>query len=95
MAAVENGCARGCGVCPVAVCPLRRPQTGEFGKKVLTVNSLEEVPKKFKGIITFNPVRQGGSESPIKTSEKTCSICKESASTCGHSKSKTSALAAA
>lgn len=75
-----------CAGCPFAgLCTPCRPQT-EFGK-VLTVNSIKEVPAKFKGIITFNPVSQGSGEPPtIRTSERICHICKEDTSTCPHSK---------
>ncbi len=74
------GCAPDrCGACPVAC--FQRPRTGGLGKvKVLTVNSIREVPTEFKGIITFN------FEPPtIRTSEQTCPICKKSSSTCFHS----------
>lgn len=84
----ESGCARGCGACGVAVCPVRRALTGEFGKllpaakfgkvAVLTVDSPKEVPAEFKGVVNFNP------EPPIRTSEKekTCSECNKPVSAC-------------
>ena len=97
-----SGCARCCGVCPVAACPLRQSLTGEFGKKakVRVVGSIEELfskksPGLRDGTFIFGPARQGSGEPPIRTREKTCSICQKAASDCDHSKSKTSASSAA
>lgn len=79
-----------CAGCRFAgLCTPCRPQTGKLGKaKVSVVESPKELfskesPGLREGFFIFGPA-----------SEKICSICKEAASTCSHSKSKTSALAA-
>lgn len=94
-----SGCSRNCGACPMA--RFCRPQTGEIKR----ISGLEEVSPKSKGFYVFNPSIQRDSELPtpinkfvsseMKTDEKKCTICGESAFTCGHSKSKTDAQAAA
>lgn len=86
----------GCEGCPFAgSCAPCRPRTSG---RVFVVESIKELLKEEKlpvGTIYFSSSeRQGSSRAPINTVEKTCPICQEAASNCGHSKSKTSALAA-
>lgn len=107
MAAVERGSfkagpASRCAGCPFAgLCTPCKPLAvrGEFGSgEVLVFKNIKELLSlpKLPDIIDFSSARQrSGEPLIIGTSEKTCSECKEPASTCGHSKSKTSAVAAA
>lgn len=86
-----------CEGCPFAgSCTPCRPRTSG---RVFVVESIKDLLKEEKlpvGTIYFgSPERQGSGGPPRRTGEKTCSICQEVASACGHSKSKTSALAAA
>ena len=88
-----------CAGCPYAgLCTPCKPGIVEFGKNVLSVQNLSEIPANYKGRVTFNAVSQRSGESsiiPIRTSEKTCSECHEPASSCPHSKSRTNDLIAA
>lgn len=95
MAAVEAPARSKCEVCPFAgSCNPCRPVTvrGESGsgevfvyKDIKVLLSLPELPVGRIYIDSVSPAKGGSNEPPIRTSEKTCSICKEPASTCLHS----------
>lgn len=85
-----GGCAGVCGACPRARSCGSLTVKGESGSgKVLVFNNIKEIlalPKLPIGRIYFDrsPTSQGSGEPP-RTSEKICSECNETASTCPHS----------
>lgn len=91
---VKGGPCEGCPGGGCVSCPTRTPAKEALVASVIKFSNFESLTRLKKlpaARIFFNT----SGEILMRLKEKICSVCQKAASTCSHSKSKTSALAAA